>query len=442
MKYETPANANYVATIVQVNATRDVPGLDNLVAFNAFGYQALVSKDIQPGTIGVFFTAETQLSEQFAKVNNLHRHSDRNLDQSKTGYLEDSRRVKAIRLRGEQSNALFLSLDEVKWPTKDGKPIKSGWVHDFQIGDVFDKYNGADICKKYVIKEPGINKGPQGKTRRVDLKVFPLHFDTMNYWRNSDKIPSDAVVTITQKLHGTSFRAGMVPVTRDMTRLERILERFTNARFALTEVKAVAGSRMVVKSIDGVDEEGKQNFYSSDPWSEWLEKIKDAIPESYLVYGEIIGWTSDGKAIQPGYTYNLPVGESALYIYRVAMVTPQGRVVDLTWLQVKQFAAEAGLKTVPEITTMMHLDFVPEVMIDLRFYDQVLKDSNEYQEEHVGDWPVQLSDPKSVDEGVCIRYEGPSGPYILKAKSPIFLNAESKLLDQGIVDTESEEASL
>ena len=232
-KYETPINPNYVCTVVQVNTVHTLDGLDNLVAFNALGYQALVSKDIQPGTVGVLFTAETQLSEEFAKVNNLHRHSDRNLDESKTGYLEDNRRVRAIKLRGHNSNALFLSLDEVVWPdTKGGKgtpSAKYGWT--FEVGDVFDRFGGVDICKKYVIKEPGVFKGPQGKTRRVDLKVFPTHIDTENYWRNEHKIPDGAMIVVTQKLHGTSARFGRVPVRRDPTLLEKVLVKLGIAEF-------------------------------------------------------------------------------------------------------------------------------------------------------------------------------------------------------------------
>jgi hypothetical protein len=44
-----------------------------------------------------------------------------------------------------------------------------------------------------------------------------------------------------------------------------------------------------------------------------------------------------------------------------------------------------------------------------------------------------------VDEGVVVRKEGIT-PYVLKAKSPIFLGHESKLLDAEVVDLESEES--
>lgn len=44
-----------------------------------------------------------------------------------------------------------------------------------------------------------------------------------------------------------------------------------------------------------------------------------------------------------------------------------------------------------------------------------------------------------VDEGVCLRVEGIT-PLVVKAKSPLFLQHETKMLDQGVTDTEAEEA--
>jgi hypothetical protein len=55
--------------------------------------------------------------------------------------------------------------------------------------------------------------------------------------------------------------------------------------------------------------------------------------------------------------------------------------------------------------------------------------------------PVPLSDAGTVDEGVCVRYDGPNGIYILKAKSPLFLGYESQMLDSGEGDMESEESN-
>ena len=98
----------------------------------------------------MLFTAESQLSLEFASKNNLHRHGDLNEDESESGYLEDSRRVKAIKLRGHQSNALFLPFQALEYTGVT--------LNDLNEGDTFDKLNGHDIVKKYMLKEPGTNR--------------------------------------------------------------------------------------------------------------------------------------------------------------------------------------------------------------------------------------------------------------------------------------------
>lgn len=430
MKYDAINNPNYVATVIRVAALEDLEGLDNLKGLRVFGMQALVSKDVQVGDVGVLFSTEVQLSQTFAAVNNLHRHTNLNMDPTKAGYLEDSRRVKAIKLRGHRSDSLFMPLDAFGY--LGVKPS------DFEVGDVFDSINGNEILRKYLVKEPKLNNGPAARIRRVDLKVFPEHIDSENYWRNSDKIAQDAPVVVTQKLHGTSVRYGTVPVARDKGYWERLMNKLGFPTVE-TEYRFVVGSRKVVKSIDGEAESaGKAHFYADDLWSRYAAEanLDELIPPGYLVYGELIGWTPDGAPIQPNYTYDLSPGKTDFYVYRIATVTPSGVVTDLSWPAAKAFAHGIGLKTVPEVWTTLHSRFQPEPWMDKSYYDGWVFSSGDGWP----DTPVPLSDGNTVDEGVCIRYDGPNGIYILKAKSPIFLGHESKLLDTGEADIESEES--
>lgn len=431
MKYDVIKNNNYVATVIRVAALADLEGLDNLKAIQVFGMQALVSKDTEIGTVGVLFSTEVQLSEEFARENNLHRHSNLNVDPTESGYLEDNRRVKALKLRGHRSDSLFMPLSAFKYLKV--KP------EDFEVGDVFDSINGHEILKKYVIKEPRENTA-QAKIRRVDLKVFPLHIDSENYWRNADKIPQGAPIVVTQKLHGTSVRYGKVPVADELTWFEKLKTKLSKKVGTPNfTYKFVVGSRMVVKSIDyEAESAGKQHFYAEDLWSRYAKEknLGDLIPDGYIVYGELVGFTPDGAPIQKDYTYEAADKEAALYIYRVATVTPSGVVVDLSWPATKAFAAGIGVKTVPELVTSLHADFTANDWIDTNYY-------NDWSDNEYGsfvDVPVRLSSAKMVDEGVCVRYDGPNGIYILKAKSPIFLGHESKMLDENAADLESEEA--
>lgn len=165
---------------------------------------------------------------------------------------------------------------------------------------------------------------------------------------------------------------------------------------------------------------------SSDVWTQEGKKLEGMIPENFLVYGELVGFTAEGKAIQHGYTYDLTGSDCALYIYRIAFVNSQGFVVDLAWDQVKTFCKERGLKYVPEIWRGKHKDFKVQHFIDVRLTDHF-------------DVAVTLSGKDTVDEGVCIRTDGII-PYILKAKSPLFLEHESAALDKEVADLEADQS--
>lgn len=435
-------NAGYAANVVEVTETNLValPGMDNLNALHALGYQALVSKDIKPGTRVLLFPAETQLDDGFATQNNLYRHSENNVDPTQKGYLEDNLRVRAIKLRGYRSDALVLPLTSVDFLFSKPQEVLFAGSDGVTLRDrtwepqIFDHVEGQEICRKYI--RPGsqnTNQPAQPKKVRVATKFFPEHFDTTRYAGNEHLIPEVAHVTVTQKLHGTSVRLAHVPVERTLSRWEKVLK-WLRLPVQTEEYAIVSGSRRVTKSIAGEGVAEKDHWYGTagDVWSEVAQERGHVIPKNFMVFGEIIGWTMDNKPIQKGYTYNLPVGEHELYVYRVAQVNPDGLVVDLPWGAVKQFCRERGLKHVPELSNGEHDEFNFDDYLDIRYFEQGwLREEN----------PVPLSDPKSVDEGVAIRWDGAGyQPVVLKHKSGEFFAYETKQLDDPDgVDIEAEE---
>jgi len=80
MRLVKPVNENYCATIVKIKNIIPLQGCDNVVATTIFGYQAIVGKNTEIGTLGVVFTAETQLSEEYCRENNLFRRAGENKD--------------------------------------------------------------------------------------------------------------------------------------------------------------------------------------------------------------------------------------------------------------------------------------------------------------------------------------------------------------------------
>lgn len=381
-----------------------------------FGFQAIVGKNTQVGDIGIVFPAETQLSDEFCRENSLYRRANLNKDESAKGYLEDNCRVKAMKFRGHRSDCLFMPLESLGYTGVN--------VSDLKVGDTFDHLDSHKICEKYQVKRRGrgnTNQAKQVRFTRIDAKFLPEHIDTENFFRNRDTLPAGSTVIITQKIHGSSVRIGHTVVTRQLGIVEKTLKRL-GVRITETEYDYVFGSRKVIKDVHNPD----GGFYSSDIWTDAGKRLEGVLPQNFILYGELVGYTPDGGDIQKNYHYGQPVGTDELYVYRVAFINNQGRMTDLSWDQVKTFCMELGIKVVPELWRGKIEDFDVQSFIDKRYFDEGYTQA------------IPLDDNKDLmDEGVCIRVDGLI-PLILKAKSPIFLGWESKMLDEEAVDLEAE----
>jgi hypothetical protein len=421
----------YSAVVVRLPELIDLANCDNVKGAMFFGQQAIVSKDSVPGTLGVLFPAESQLSEEYLHMNNLFRDPTKNYDVMEKGYFENNRRVRAQTFRGHRSEAFWMPIESLEF-------TDSASLHAKREGDTFTELNGHKICEKYIPRGTKIRMGMMQvpKERRVDTKFFPEHFDTTNFFRNQFKIPKGAYIIGTQKLHGTSVRVGNVPVKQKLGWLAKLAKRF-GVPVNDTAYELVAGSRRVVKDSKNPD----GGFYDTDIYTDVAKDIADAIPQGFVVYGELVGWTPSGQPIQKGYTYGLPRGVSRFYVYRVAQINPQGKQFDLSWEQVKEFATQRGLYYTPQLFTD---EFMPnekswtyptEQFLTEYFLDKRLADDHRL-EGFVDEEPVPLEPDNVSDEGVVIRVEG-MVPQFYKAKSPKFLAHETKMLDQEVEDLES-----
>lgn len=419
MKIDKPINSNYAAVVVAIKNIIPLDGCDNVVGTTIFGFQAIVGKDTKVGDIGVMFPAECQLSDELCYYNNLYRHGDKNIDESKKGYIEDNRRVKAVKFRGHPSSCLFMSLDCLNYTRAN--------ISELVEGDEFDTLNGKEVCRKYVVKErePRENKiSDRNKFKRVDSKHFPEHFDSDNYFKWSPTVDPEKEVIVTQKIHGTSIRIGNSIVKRKLTLADRIAKMF-GANIKDTEYDYIYGSRKVVKDINNPNQ---NHFYDVDLWTIEGKKLDGILPQNYILFAELIGYTPSGAIIQKGYDYGIEQGKAELYVYRITIVNDQGIMTDLSWDNIKEFCNNNGLNHVAELWRGKLRDFKVEDFMDKRYFDEGYRNC------------IGLGNNKDiVDEGVCIRVDG-LRPYIMKAKAPKFLEHETKLLDTGEEDLESSQS--
>ena len=133
--------ASHCGYVVKIEKLRPHPNADRLQIATFFGNDTCVGLDVRQGEIGIYFPSDLQLSVEFCDENHMCRvKADGTPD---TGYLErDKRAVKAIRLRGEKSDGIFVPIAAVAYTGVN--------LDELNIGDKVDILNGHEICCKYI----------------------------------------------------------------------------------------------------------------------------------------------------------------------------------------------------------------------------------------------------------------------------------------------------
>ena len=429
MTIEIKDSPNYAALVIQVPEPKKLPNSDKLYGIGVAGIEVVVDNSWleRVGEIAVMFPAEAQLSHSLAAHANLYRHSEFNDDTDEKGYLEDNRRVRALKLRGNVSKGLILPLEKIT-------AITNSFYDDFKVGDSFDTVNGIEVSRKFVLPTKGgqLTHAQQKLAKafkRVDEKVFPMHIETEQYLRNEGHVEDNDVVIITQKLHGTSVRFGNVPVKVKHSWLERLAAK-VGVRLPQYEFALIGGSRKVIKDPGS---ETQNHFYSSDIWSEAADFFGRSIPKGYIVYGELVGWTPDGGPIQKGFTYSdNPDDGYGLYVYRVATVNEDGVLNDLSWDQVKRFVYAHGLEHTPELWRGPKAALYLDSFAEKNFYEEYTKYASDPEWTPIyNEQPVHLgAGGTGFDEGIVLRVDkGGEVPYLLKYKNDSFYLFETAELD-------------
>ena len=131
--------------------------------------------------------------------------------------------------------------------------------------------------------------------------------------------------------------------------------------------------------------------------------------------------------LQQNYTYKIPKGENKFYVYRISMVNEDGFEHIWSWDDTVDFCKNNGLLYVPEIWRGKFKDFDEQPYMNVKYVDDM----------HLLQCvPCDKSSP--CDEGLIIR----KGSYVAKAKSPDFLLHETKQIDSGQIDLESQESEV
>jgi hypothetical protein len=441
MKLEI-TNKNYCASIVELTKIIPHPNADKLEIALIFGNSVIVSKGTPLGTKGIFFPLESKLNEVYLYDNNLFRDKTENTDKAKAGFFEKNGRVRAVRLRSVPSEGFFMPMDSL-----------NGWlsakeIDSLKVGDEFNvidcEFGKVTVCEKYIIpvRTSGLsNKSKQQKavpreSRLVD-KQFSLHIDTPSLKKEMFRVSPLDMISITSKFHGTSFVVANV--------LTKKKQNFFQKLFRLdagTEYGFLHSSRKVIK--DKFFEDGKNNsnhFYGYDLWDEIANELKEVIPKGISLYGEAVGYTKDGGAIQKDYPYDAKPNKFSLYIYRITSTNVDGDVIEFTWGQIEDFCNKYFLKFPHRYYYGLAKDLYPEVALGDHWHENFLERLMKDENFDMNDAMCRFNDKKVPSEGIVLKVDNLYQDEVWKLKNWLFLSRETENLDRGEINMEDNQTA-
>ncbi len=442
-KIEIKNESSYFASVCYLTDVRKHPNADRMLIANALGFQVIVGLDAKDGDLVVVFPSDGRLSREMLLANKLYRkHPDTGAEMG--GYFHENGRVKALRLRKASSEAFVTSIPSLE---------KAFGLLDLEDGDEFTHLNGKLVCEKYYTPATlnamkRLANQPAKKKKAQDYAPeFTRHFSTTKLRHDIYSIVnSTAEMIVTEKLHGTSGRTGLVKWT-DKKWYQTAL-----SWIGLYEDKYryISGTRKVVYSPDAIQEE-ESGFYEGSVFRRDIHNsiASMGLNEGEVLYYEIVGYTGvEGSPIM-GYHFlkdlkdsGVPkkeyakYGDFVMYSYGCEQENAQGAYAtkvyvyritqdgtDLSWDALKLRCNELKLEHVPELGTIK--------LNGSETASDIMHLANEYT---LGD---SVLDSRHFKEGVCLRIDSESGLKVLKYKGEMFCILEGIMKnDPDYVDTE------
>lgn len=465
------ANVNYLAKIVDIQNFRahSNPEVTRLKCCSIDGFNIITGIDSQPG-LYVYFPTACCINPILLSYCSLYRQKELNSDSEKTGMFENNGRVKAIRLKGELSEGFILPIIEFQ----NYIMSVTNQEINIEVGTEFDivEHEGKTfwINKKYISKlskTPGASgsKSKNGKTPKGISKIidgqFRLHYDTILIKKCPHVIQPDDLISITEKIHGTSGISARVLCKQELNWKQKIAKWLTGEEFNIYD--GLYSSRTVIKN-PYYNKNVSGGYYGCDVWAEANKVVKGCLSKGMTVYYEIVGFLPNGGYIQKNYDYGcippstvtkFPVGAERAYyitnadgthtfykegihfkvrIYRVTLTNVDGIVHEFSAREVQQWCKQVGLTPVTEYyygyAKDLYPDLNPSEHWTENFMARLANDKN---------FNMEMNSPscnnKVPHEGIVIKIENMKSE-AFKLKCFKFLDKEGKELDKGETNIE------
>lgn len=451
-------NPNYLAKVVSLQHSVKHPNADRMLGWVIDGNRVWTDLERKEGDIGVYFPLECQIHAGFLSALNLYSDANLNINPEIKGYFDSKGRVRAVKLRGAPSMGFFLPWSSIEYAL--GADL--GCPKEL-VGTEFDTINDELLVKKYVPKtnqhtqrQPGTPKLKK-KSRLVEGQ-FRKHVDTSQLRKNAHCINPDDYIIVSYKLHGTSFVVGNLLTKRKLSRWEKIC-RWFGTKIREEEYNIIYSSRNVIQN-EFEKVAGKDTYYGTNVYKDVADEIGSRIMAGLILYGEAVGYTRTGGWIQKDYDYGYiqPLTPEeykegvhyGIYIYRITFTNPEGKVIEMSDRYITEYCEAYGLRRVPVLAEGLAKEMFPGTCIEqikdnqnafsLQGWQQSIPSQMEKEDTYRLEKDCNLCRSKVPAEGVVLRKDKLFTFEAYKLKAFRFLEKETKDLDEGIVDLETEQS--
>ena len=438
-------NPNYLATFVALKNVRKHPNADRLQVTTIYANNIITGLDAKEDAVYIYFPIESAICREFLSYTNSFEDSTLNNNQTVKGFFDKNGRVRAMTLRGQKSEGYVVPLAVFEDFCTKFLGLKSSVVKfdKVPVGTEFDQIGELIFCKKYVPRnsrtpgEPG-KKKTKGNVKKYTSKLienqFRFHYDTLQLKRNVGKIDPNDLISITNKIHGTSFVVSNVLVKKKLGIWQGFLK-LLGAEVKDSEYGMLYSSRTVIKN-QNFEVNPNAGFYGADVWKMAATELFPNMQEGISVYGELVGYTPNGGWIQKDYDYGCEAGKFDTYVYRVTYTSPTGNVYEFSHHQVQEWCKRYNVKFMEVYYYGYAKDLFPELDVAQHWHDNFLqKLIDTYLEKD-----CHICKNKVPDEGIILRKDNVHDYEAFKLKSFKFLKKETDDLDKGVVDIETQES--
>lgn len=334
-------STNYTCTVVKIDYLSPIENADKIQKCNVLGNDIVVSKSLEINSTMLYFVAGTRLNAEYCKQNNLYSDNTLNVDIEKKGYLSKTGKISCVKLRNVISNGMLMPLDSLTCLDIDVSKLK--------VGDSFTDIGDISICEKYIVLSKEnvhnpVNKAKTNKANKFDRLIddyFHFHNDTEHLPKNINRLNPEDFIGIHYKKHGTSAIFSNIPTLRPLKWWEKMLKKY-GVKIDDEVYDIIYSSRRIIKNKN-INLNQKNAYYSEDIWGVVAQEIKHLIPKNWTLYCEIVGFTPNGSYIQAKYDYGCKQREHKTYVYKISVLNPDGKIIYLTDIQIKEWCETVGL---------------------------------------------------------------------------------------------------